>query len=385
MKNALNHRLIQQLEKRKNENAFRALNELNPKAIDFCSNDFLGIRKNSALISQIRDQINHSNFTHLGAGASRLLGGNNASMNRIEVLLAKMFESEAALFMNSGYLANLAFLSTLPSRNDVIFYDEHCHASIKDGMRLSLADKKSFRHNDVVDLEKRLHQYADKVNSSYVIVESLYSMDGDFCHLKDVLKVCQKYNAYVVVDEAHSTGLYGEKSGSWVVEQNLQNDVFARIHTFGKAVGMSGACIVGNEDLKDYLINFARPFIYTTGANQLTTIGLEEALKFVQDTDQGRKDLHQNIAYFKDSVNTTSISAIQPVVIGGNEKTKFLASELQAQGFEVRAVLSPTVSKGTERLRICLHSFNTKEEIERLTSQIHEFQVKNKMQYHGGA
>lgn len=366
---SLYHRIEKSLARRQQENALRHLHS-GGTLTDFCSNDYLAITRNTALQQQIKDKLlQHEQL--LGSGGSRLLSGNTPSHEAFERYCADYFKGESALLFNSGYTANLALFSTLPQKGDTILLDTHIHACIKEGAKLSFARKLSFKHNDLHDLEQKLSKAEGQC---FIGIESIYSMDGDTAPIKDILTLANKYDACIIVDEAHSTGLYAEGRG-WLAAHSLTNEPnILRIMTFGKAVGYHGAVAVVPSLVKQYLINFARPFIYTTAPPVHDTSILKAILDHIQTHPTLQDDLDQRIHWFKKAIGTKSISesAIQPIIIGGNDRTKNLAEKLTAAGFDVRPVLSPTVAKGAERLRICLHVHNTREEIDTLAAIITE-------------
>ena len=365
--NTLN-RLEKQLIKAKEKDLFRRLTH-HRSLVDFCSNDYLGLSKNPDLIQFI----SNVSIRRLGSGGSRLLFGNNPEVEKLQKFLANIHKTGSALLFNSGYSANLAFFSTIPDKNSLVIYDEKIHACVKDGMRLSLAKKVSFSHNSLESLEKRLIQ---SPKEKFVAIESIYSMDGDEAPIEGIIKLCKKYEASLIIDEAHSSGNYGKGGGGLIVEKGLEEEVFARIHTFGKGIGAHGACIVGDEILKEYLINKARPFIYST-ALPPHDINILHAIYTYLEKHASRlqKKLNSNIKLFKSQLNKIEIesnSAIQVIIIPGNKEVKQSAQILREKGFDIRPVLSPTVPEGKERIRICLHAFNTEEEIQSLTESINE-------------
>jgi 8-amino-7-oxononanoate synthase len=257
-------------------------------------------------------------------------------------------------------------------KGDTIISDEYIHASIIDGIRLSKAHKEVFKHNDISDLEAKL-QLA--TNKTIVVVESIYSMDGDEAPLSIIADLCEKYNALLIVDEAHSTGIYGKKGEGLVCQYQLENKVYARIHTFGKALGFHGAAIVGSAILRQYLINYSRSFIYTTALPPSFYTQIQNIYRFLPQVN--RNILFEVIAYWKENIKTVknytiidSHSPIQALLIGDNFKAKAIEYDLIKKGFFVKAILSPTVPVGTERLRVSIHSFNTKEQIDGLIKAI---------------
>lgn len=263
-------------------NAFRELRTVSG-LIDFTSNDYLGLAKMQFPLQELP-----------GSGGSRLLSGNHAVHESLERLCADVFQGESALLFGSGYLANLGVLSALPHRSDVVFYDEKCHASIKDGLRLSKAAFFSFRHNDLDDLERKL---AECTAQAWVVTEGLFSMDGTIPALQRLAEVCRKYKAFAIVDEAHSTGILGPNGAGICAEAGLADFPLVRIHAFGKAVGRSGAVAVCPATIRDYLINRSRPFIYTTAPPPEVAESLLHAIAALCDADQARKQLLENIGY----------------------------------------------------------------------------------------
>ena len=364
----INSYLHDSIEKRKKE---KCLRKLLPKQdlIDFCSNDYLGLSKQLCKIGEY----------DLGATGSRLISGNSALAEQTELEIAEFHRAEAALIFNCGYMANVGLISCIADKHTVILYDELIHASIIDGMRLSLAKRVKFKHNDTVDLVKKLNQInADKI---IVIVESVYSMNGDLAPLKQIVEICSKYHAALIVDEAHATGLYGENGEGLVSELGIENLVWARVHTFGKALGLHGAVVVCSNLLKEYLINFSRTFIYTTALPPHLYPQIQQAYYLIKDKTQ-RQNLFVNIKYYTEHISKLNIpsvsfitndSPIQSIIIPGNENVIEFGNYLQENGFFVKPILSPTVPIGTERVRICLHSFNTIEQINQLIESINNY------------
>jgi 8-amino-7-oxononanoate synthase len=351
--------LQQRIAARKTEGLYRFLPNYYHH-IDFCSNDYLGVARNNP-------PENPNNLPSGGTG-SRLISGNSALAEATEHFLAQFHRAEAALLYNAGYMANIGLLACIATKEDTFISDEYAHASLIDGMRLSYAKRIIFLHNNLVDLEAKLRLASGR---KFVVIESIYSMDGDAAPIEQIIDICEKYNALLIIDEAHSTGIYGKKGEGLVCALGFERRVFARIHTFGKAVGLHGAAVVGSDVLKKYLINFSRAFIYTTAMPPSFYTQIQAAYHAVGQADRAK--LFENIAYFKEKIHQNhhlhlikSDSPIQAIVIGDIEKAKKLSQQLLNQGIFAKAILSPTVAKGTERLRICLHTFNSKVEIEAL-------------------
>ena len=358
--------LGKKLDERRLQNAFRQL-KLPEGKVDFCSNDYLGIATNGL----IEKGFTGESLAH-GSRGSRLLAGNYEFVEETERALADFHAAPAGLIFNSGYDANLGVLSCISQKGDTILYDSLCHASIRDGMRLSFARAFSFAHNDCVELEKKLKLVAG--GTCFVVTESVFSMDGDLAPLREMAALCRRYRAHLIVDEAHATGIIGSRGEGLVQELGLQEECFARVHTFGKAVGCHGAVVLGSVLLRDYLINFSRSFIYTTALPPASVAAIAVAYRLLPLLNDARDRLRRNIILFKNAAigfqRLDSPTAIQVVIVPGNEEVKKLAARLQEAGLDVRPILSPTVAAGSERLRIVLHAYNTEEEMEKLVSML---------------
>jgi 8-amino-7-oxononanoate synthase len=373
-------KLQNKLEERKSRDSFREL-EISNGLIDFSSNDYLGFAKNEKLYANTFQCLLNKGVTQNGASGSRLLSGNHVIYKELEEKLTAVHQVESALVFNSGYDANIGFFSTVPQRNDIVFYDESIHASIRDGIKMGLANRYKFKHNDLVDLKLGIERILPanrqgrnlKDSEIYVVTESVFSMDGDSPDLKKLTRLCKTVGAHLIVDEAHAIGVLGVNGIGLVQELGLQKQLFARIVTFGKALGGHGAAILGSIELKNYLINFARSFIYTTGLPPHTVANAVSAYAFLK-SEEGQKEqdiLKDNICLFKSKLETLGLkklfipsnSAIHSCLVSGNEKVRSVSKKLADQGFSVKPILAPTVPEGKERLRFCLHSFNSSEEI----------------------
>lgn len=362
--------LTAKVELRKQNNALRKLPFPN-NLIDFTSNDYIGFSINKAIFSETHQYLMDTACIQNGATGSRLIAGNHKVYQEAEIYIAKFHQAETALIFNSGYDANVGFFSSVPQKGDLILYDELCHASIRDGIQLSNAKSYKFKHNDFDDLEQLIQRCQTELVEVYIITETVFSMDGDCPNMEELVSVSEKYNCCLVVDEAHALGIFGEKGEGLVQMLDLQDQVFARIMTFGKGLGCHGAAIVGGEQLKEYLINFARSFIYTTGLSPHSVATILIAYQHLESEKQTINQLRENIVHFNQQKNLLGLkplfvrskSAIQSAIIPGNQSVKAIASQLQEKGFDVKAILSPTVPEGQERLRFCLHSYNSKEEI----------------------
>jgi 8-amino-7-oxononanoate synthase len=345
--------IAQKLNEREENNSLRSLHVYD--GVDFFSNDYLGLSK-----------LKFTSTKNEGATGSRLISGNSDYVTSVEEKFGLFFGGCAGLFYNSGYDANLGFFSSVPKKGDTILYDSLCHASIRDGIRLSLASSFSFRHNDLIHLKSRLQQAEGDV---FVAVEAIYSMDGDFGELTAIAKMCKEYGAYLFVDEAHSAGVFGEEGKGLVDKLGLNDLVFAKLITFGKAYGSHGALIVSGSDLRAYLINFSRSFIYTTALPPASIERIDQVVNHARGMNAERNELQQNVRIFEQVMMENfkefnpSGSPIQSLLIPGNSAAKSKAEELNEAGYAVKAILYPTVPKKAERLRVCLHSFNTENQI----------------------
>jgi len=375
MKKEFPPKLLSLLEKRKVENNFRTLSLPNSKLIDFSSNDYLGFSKNPEL-KKLKEKISKQyKLQQEGSTGARLISGNSKIAEDCEKQLAKFHHGEAALLFNSGYDANTGLLSSVPQKRDLVLYDELCHASIIDGIRQSFADSYKFRHNDIAHL-KRLIERNIHAETIYVVTESVFSMDGDCALLKDISSLCKKHNAYLIIDEAHATGVFGMKGRGLCNEERVEENCFARVYTFGKAMGTHGAVVVCSKPVQEYLINFARSFIYTTALPPVSVASVMASYTLLQKS-KNTNALKKNIKLFnkltsrlKNKIQSTS--AIHCFLIPGNENAMGTAAALNKSGFDVKAIKSPTVKAGSERLRICLHATNTEKQIKDLARELAE-------------
>ncbi|WP_163400127.1 aminotransferase class I/II-fold pyridoxal phosphate-dependent enzyme [Flavobacterium fluviatile] len=376
--------LILKLEARKQNNSLRQLPSFN-NLVDFSSNDYIGFSRSEAIFKQAHHYLVENEIIQNGATGSRLISGNHYLYQITESLIAEFHEAESALIFNSGYDANLGFFSAVPQRNDVILYDELSHASIRDGILMSNAKSYKFNHNDFEDLERLITKFqfskTQIPTNIYVVTETVFSMDGDSPNLEELVQLTEKYNCYLVVDEAHTLGVFGEKGEGLAQYLNLHSKIFARIMTFGKGLGCHGAVVLGSTKLKEYLVNFVRSFIYTTGLSPHSVSTILVAYQHLETEKVTIDQLRQNIVFFNQQRNLLGLkpifvrskSAIQSAIIPGNENVKHIAQQLQDKGFDVKPILSPTVPEGQERLRFCIHSYNPEEEINQVLELLRDF------------
>ncbi|PTT13303.1 8-amino-7-oxononanoate synthase [Flavobacterium sp. HMWF030] len=370
--------LIQKLESRKQNNSLRRLPSFN-NLIDFSSNDYIGFSKSEAIFKLAHHYLIENEVIQNGATGSRLISGNHFLYQNAEIFIAEFHEAESALIFNSGYDANVGFFSAVPQRNDIILYDELSHASIRDGIIMSNAKSYKFNHNDFEDLERLILKFPD--TNIYIVTETVFSMDGDSPNLEELVILSEKYNCYLVVDEAHTLGVFGDEGEGLAQYLQLHNRIFARIMTFGKGLGCHGAVVLGSTELREYLVNFARSFIYTTGLSPHSVATILVAYQHLGIEKETIERLRQNIIFFNQQKNLLGLkpmfvrskSAIQSAIVPGNENVKKLAQQLQDKGFDVKPILSPTVPEGQERLRFCIHSYNSEEQINQVLELLGNF------------
>lgn len=377
-------KLAEKLAERKAVDALRSLKE--PAGlVDFSSNDYLGLAGNEGIYSWADQLMDSASGILNGATGSRLLTGNYELYATLESLLEGLHGAPALVF-NSGYDANMGFFASVPQRGDIVYYDEYAHASIRDGIRMGLAKSYRFRHNDLKELQVQLENVTGSagkkngvgIGSSevYVVTESVFSMDGDSPDFGAMVKLCQGLGCRLVVDEAHALGVQGTGARGMLQELGLHGQAFARIITFGKSLGAHGAAIIGDRMLKDYLLNFARSFIYTTAMPPHSVATLLAAHHYLA-TGSGlkkQKELRENISIFRQAIITLKLekyfipshSGIHCCLMPGNTVVRQASEHLKQKGFDVRPILSPTVPAGQERLRFCLHSFNTRTEMQQV-------------------
>lgn len=329
----------------------KLLRSLSPRqGLDFCSNDYLGFAEDKKLI----DKIFNSSIEFIGSAGSRLIRGNHSYLESLELQLAQISKKKSALFFPSGYQCNLGVLSALLQQDDLVYSDELNHASIIDGLKLVKSKKIIYKHNDLNHLESLLKTETSK-NQKWLVTESVFSMDGDSPDLVSLARLCQAYNVRLIVDEAHATGIYGN-GGGLVVELNLQEQVMLTTHMAGKAWGVSGAWVSCDEIIKEYLVNFSRPFIYSTAPSAIQVQSLISALQLWTEVGEDRVDqLKSRMKKLSSLINgEQKFSPIFPLLVKSIESGMALQSDLQNKGYDVRLIRYPTVSLDKPRLRITI-------------------------------
>ncbi|HMI97495.1 MAG TPA: 8-amino-7-oxononanoate synthase [Micropepsaceae bacterium] len=353
----------EEMERLKSEQRLRELAP--PRGVDFSSNDYLGLSRHPALREAVMEAIDQDGM--IGAGGSRLLRGHHPAHARLEEFAADFFASEKALFFGSGFLANFALFSTFLERHDAVIFDEHIHASVKEGIHASPAVRYRARHNDTDSFESCIRRARDKgARRLFVAVESVYSMDGDLAPLNELHGMARDSQATLVVDEAHATGVFGAHGRG--LGENLLDENCIGVHTCGKALGVAGALICASADIIDFLINKARPFIYSTAPPPFLAAAVQRSLRLI-DEEPWRRERVQKLAKFaRDKLSATVMaqdggSQIIPIQLGEEDRTLKTARALQDAGFDVRAIRPPTVPDGTSRLRVSIHADRTEAEI----------------------
>ena len=359
-------RLETGLTQRRDKHLERAL--ILPSGIDFTSNDYLGIAR-----SLTNDPSSEVPF---GSTASRLLRGHHEIHRMVENRLAAFSGTESSLLFTSGYALNAGIYSALIGPNDIVFSDALNHASIIDGLRLTKTRKEIFPHQDFEYLEKLL-QTVEAGKQAFVVTESLFSMDGDITDLPRLSALCEKYDALLIVDEAHATGIFGERGAGLIEQSGVRSKVLLSIHTAGKALGTQGAWVAASDTIIQHLVNHCRSFIYSTGISPHLAQALARAVSVVETSTELRQRAASNAEYFRHLAQTlrlpfssNAMGPIIPIIVGDAERSLKVASSIQAAGFDVRAIRPPTVPPGTSRLRVVIHAVHELETLDELAKTI---------------
>jgi len=326
--------------------------------IDFASNDYLALANSCALRGAVLHAVERG--VPVGAGGSRLLRGNDPEHEALEAEAARFFGAERALYFGGGYVANFAILTTLPQKGDLIVCDELIHASCHEGVRSARADSAMAAHNDAAAFEDAIVEWraAGGLGRVGIVVEIVYSMDGDRAPLAALIEIADRHDAFVLIDEAHATGVYGPDGRGLSADYEGRENIIV-LHTCGKALGASGALVCASHTLCDFIINRARPFIYATAPSPVMAAAVREALVILRTEPERRARLEALVAYAGAIAEarcgvTPSGSQIMPVIIGDNARTMAIAAAMQERGFDIRGVRPPTVPEGTARLRVAI-------------------------------
>lgn len=335
---------------------------LEKKGIDFASNDYLGLARSKELAFKVYQEWQNQVEPLNGCGStgSRLLTGNSSYVQKLEESIAAFHGYDSGLIFNCGYMANVGLISAIAGADDTLFYDVEVHASLRDGIGLCRGRAFPFRHNDLNHLEERLKKCNSK-GQRFICIESIYSTNGSMAPLKEICSLAKQYNAALIVDEAHATGACGLMGRGLVAKHKLTSEVFAQVVTFGKALGAHGAIVLGSATLKQMLLNFATSFIYTTALPFHSLAAIKCSYDLFPKMEVERQRLQKLIQLF----STSSQSHIQSFPIKGNLAVKEVGKRLALEGFDLNVLMSPTVRRGHEALRICLHAFNTENEVAR--------------------
>ena len=341
------------LENLKSNDNYRIFPNNNSDLINLCSNDYLGLNNDKQLYEGFFKEY-ESKAYKFSSSSSRLLSGNSTEHVELEKLLADSYKSEACLLFNSGYHANIGIISALAGKNDLIIADKLVHASIIDGAKLSLAKHLRFNHLDYLHLEKTLEKHRNDYENVFIISESIFSMDGDIADLSKLIKLKQKYNCLLYIDEAHAVGTRGKNGLGCIEEFQITKDVDFIVGTFGKALASIGAFVVCSNLFKEYLINHSRSLIFTTALPPINLAWTKYIFERLPEFYQRREKLKSISKQFCNLLNLKSQSNIIPLIIGTNKEAVDVSQTLKQHGFNVLPIRYPTVAKGTARLRFSL-------------------------------
>jgi 8-amino-7-oxononanoate synthase len=372
VENDLRERMAQELEELREKSQLRALDHL--RGINLCSNDYLGLAADPRLYRAILEAV--VNAEAVGSTGSRLLSGNSPEWEELEAEFAGFAGTEAAVYFGSGYAANVGLLSSILKPGDVVFSDALNHASLIDGMRLSGVQKVIYPHGDLQFLEAALRDNAGRTGARVIVTESVFSMEGDVAPIESLVRLAKEYRAELVVDEAHATGVCGPEGRGVAAEFGLEREILAIVHTCGKALASAGAFVCSGSVLNNYLVNRARTFIFSTAMPPYFAGQIRAALTLARVGNDRREHLRSLSAALREKLAAAGISTgssttqIVPVFLGSNEAALHVASQLQANGFAVKAIRPPTVPAGTARVRISLTSRITMDDVERLARVI---------------
>jgi len=371
---ALERRIVRELDALREGAQFRSLERLERTvAVNFCSNDYLGLSQDARLKEAVLKAV--ASAEAVGSTGSRLLSGNSRQWADIESEFAWFAGTETALYFGSGYAANVGLLSSLLKPGDTVFSDALNHASLIDGIRLSGAEKIIYPHCDLEFLERALHDHVDRSSARIIVTESVFGMEGDIAPINALLELARKYGAELVIDEAHATGACGPQGRGIVADLGVEREMLAIVHTCGKALASAGAFVCGGSALRDYLMNRARTFIFSTAMPPYLAGQIHAALALARAAESERAHLHHIALALREELaaaglnSGTSVTHIVPVIVGSNEIALHLARGLRRSGFAVKAIRPPTVPPGTARLRVSLTSKITLDDIHRLAAE----------------
>ncbi|HWS63779.1 MAG TPA: 8-amino-7-oxononanoate synthase [Steroidobacteraceae bacterium] len=365
--------MVREVDRLRERAQFRALDRLDRTVgVNLCSNDYLGLSDDTRLKQAVLKAV--ASAEAVGSTGSRLLSGNSRQWEDIESEFACFAGTETALFFGSGYAANVGLLSSLLKPGDIVFSDALNHASLIDGIRLSRAERIIYPHCDLEFLARALHDHSDSSSARVIVTESVFSMEGDIAPISDMLELARRYDAELVIDEAHATGVCGPQGRGIAADLGVEREMLAIVHTCGKALASAGAFVCGGGALKDYLINRARTFIFSTAMPPYLAGQIHAALGLARVAESERAHLRHIALALREELaaaglnSGTSVTHIVPVIVGGDEIALHVARGLQRNGFAVKAIRPPTVPPGTARLRVSLTSKITLDDIRRLVA-----------------
>ena len=343
--------------------------------LSFCSNDYLGISNHPELIETVCEGVRQYG---IGSGASHLIIGHQLPHHKLEEALANFTEFPKALLFSSGYMANVGIVTTLVGHGDAIFSDKLNHASLNDAAMLSQATWIRYPHLDLSILEQQLSE--SKANRKLVITDAVFSMDGNIAPVAELLALCEKYDAWLLLDDAHGFGVLGSQGRGTVSHFKFNSSRIIYMATLGKAAGVSGAFVAGQEVVIKILIQYARSYIYTTAMPPFLSYTLLKSLVLIEQEEWRRRKLIQLIKCFKSELRSLhwnllpSDTPIQPIIIGGNSEVMRISSALQEKGILIPAIRPPTVPKESARLRISLSAAHTTKDIKKLAAILRELE-----------
>ncbi len=334
--------------------------------INFCSNNYLGLANDPRLKEAAMKAIEKYG---VGSGASRLVCGNMVLHKKLEEKIAEFKKQEVALVFNSGYTANLGIISSLADKDSLVLSDKLNHASIIDGILLSGANFKRYPHKDTQRLEELLRENRN-FEKKLIITDTVFSMDGDIAPIFEIVRIAKKYEAMIMVDEAHATGVFGKTGAGLAEELNLKDEIAIQMGTFSKAAGSFGAFVCGKKDLIDYLINFSRPFIYTTSLPPAICAASIRAIEIIQNEPERRERLWKNVNFLRKGLNNLgfntweSASPIIPILTRDAALTMEFSKRLFEEGIFIQGIRPPTVPVNQSRLRITITCGHKQEDLE---------------------
>ncbi len=375
----MNQRILAELSDLESRAELRHLETV--QGIDFSSNDYLGLATDPRMKQAILEGVNSA--PRIASTGSRLLSGHEEVWTLLEHDFARWVGADAALYFTSGYAANMGLLSALLRPEDVVFSDSANHASLIDGIRLAKCRRVIFPHLDLNFLESELRRYASVAGARVIVVESIFSMEGDRAPLADLAALAERYGAELIVDEAHAIGVRGPRGNGCVAEAGLSARVLATVHTCGKALASAGAFVCGSQNLRRFLINRARTFVYNTGLPPYFASQVSAGMSLAKEAEGERARIEELGAFLRNELRRNgfdtarSDSQIVPVILGPNDAAVNFAEYLRTRGFGVRAIRPPTVPTGSARLRLSLTAKHSKDILANLVAAMMQARSEN--------